>query len=167
MHDVFLALDPELAGFAGFCERAERDQIVEMHRLRGDKAALEIGVDHAGGRGRLVARVNRPGARFFFAGGEVSAQPEQMIDGADQRADAAALDAEVAQIFRCFRLAQIDQLALDLRADHDRFGGEMFLGVFLAPRAHAARRRSPHASCAMRREIALRRRCRRKASALK
>ncbi len=52
-----------------------------------------------------------------------------MIDGANERAHAAAGHAEVAQIFLRFRFAQIDQLAFDLRADHDRFAAEVLPGV--------------------------------------
>ena len=53
-----------------------------------------------------------------------------MIDGADQRAHSAAGDAEVAQILVRFRFAEIDQLALDFRADHHRFAAEMGARVF-------------------------------------
>ena len=41
---------------------------------------------------RRVADVNRPRPHFFLAGGEVGLQAEQVIGGADQRADAALVD---------------------------------------------------------------------------
>ena len=44
---------------------------------------------------RGVAGVDRPGAHFLLAGGEVGPQAEQVIGGADQRADAALLHAQL------------------------------------------------------------------------
>ena len=66
------------------------DEIVEVHHFGRDEAALEIGVNHARGGRRFVAGADRPGAGFFFAGGQIGAQAEQMIDGANERAHAAA-----------------------------------------------------------------------------
>ena len=43
------------------------------------KPRLEIGVDHAGGLRRGVADVDRPGAHFLRAGGEVGLQAEQLV----------------------------------------------------------------------------------------
>ena len=40
LHDVFFALDAELAGLAGFGLGAEGDKIVEGDGLGGDEAAL-------------------------------------------------------------------------------------------------------------------------------
>ena len=40
--------------------------------LGADEAALEVGVDHAGGLRRRVAAMDRPGAHFLLAGGEVA-----------------------------------------------------------------------------------------------
>src|SRR3954469_1085589 len=54
-----------------------------------------------------------------------------MVNGADQGTDAASFHTEVPQILLRFRLAQIHQLALDLRADHDRLRREMVARVFL------------------------------------
>ena len=82
------------ASLAAFL-RAEGDEVVVMDDFRGDEAALEIRVDHAGGGGGLVALVDRPGAGFLHAGGEIGAQAEQVIDGADQRGDAGIVHAHV------------------------------------------------------------------------
>ena len=79
------------------------DEVVVGGAFSGDEAALEIGVDDAGGGGGLVADVDGPGARFLFAGGEIGAQAEEMIGGADERADARFLDAEAFEIFLRFR----------------------------------------------------------------
>ena len=102
-----------------------------MDRLRRDKTPLEIGMDNAGGGGRFVASINRPGAGFFFAGGQVGPQAKQMIDSANQCAHAAFLDPEIAQIFLGFGFAQVDQLAFNLGADDDCFSREMVPGIFL------------------------------------
>ena len=102
-----------------------------MNRFRRNKAALEIRVDRPRGSGCLVASVNCPGARFFFAGGKKGAQAEQMINSADERMDAAVFHAEIVQIFQASCFAEIDEFALDLRADHHRFGGKMMARVIL------------------------------------
>ena len=46
--DVFLALEPHLAGIARAGLAAERDIVVVGDGLGADEALLEIGVDHAG-----------------------------------------------------------------------------------------------------------------------
>ena len=54
-----------------------------------------------------------------------------MIDRTNQRAHAAARHSEIAQIFLCFSLAEIDQLTLNLRADDHSLGREMMARVLL------------------------------------
>ncbi len=103
------------------------DQIVVSDGFGFDKAALEIGVDDAGGLGRGVAGVDGPGADFFFAGGEIGAQAEQVISRADQRADAAFLDAELLEEGFGFGRFEVDEFAFDLRADDDGFAGRWVL----------------------------------------
>ena len=56
LHDVGLALEPELAGFARAVLAAARDVLVVADDLGADEAALEVRVDRAGGlRRRRVA----------------------------------------------------------------------------------------------------------------
>src|SRR5687768_15263268 len=64
--DVVLAFDAQLAGFARLGMRAEGYEIIEVDGLGGNESALEIAVDDAGGSGRLIARADRPGARFLL-----------------------------------------------------------------------------------------------------
>src|SRR4051794_32428217 len=66
-YHILLTLDPQLADFARFGVRAEADQVIEMDDLRRDEAALEIGVNYAGGRGRFVTGADGPGARLLLA----------------------------------------------------------------------------------------------------
>src|SRR5207248_10578200 len=70
---VLFSFDSKLAGVARFRHRAELDQILVPNGFRGDEAALKVRMNHPGGSGSLIARVNRPGPRFLLAGGEVRA----------------------------------------------------------------------------------------------
>src|SRR6266446_289293 len=124
-HDILFSFNTKLACFTRFRKGTERNQIVVLNRVRRDEATLEIRMDRAGGRRRFLARVNGPGARFFFSGGEEGAQAEQMINRPNKRVHAAVFDAEAAQILHRFLLAKIDKFAFDLCADDHRFGREM------------------------------------------
>src|SRR5205085_3770695 len=84
LDDVLLAFGAHSAGLPGALLAPERDEVVERDRLGADEAALEVGVDDAGGLRRRVADVDRPGAHFLGAGGEVGLQAEQRERGADQ-----------------------------------------------------------------------------------
>ena len=84
LHHIFLTFGAHFARFFGFGFAAERYKIIISNHLRADKAAFEIGVDHAGGLRGGVAFVDGPGADFFYAGGEISLQAEQVVAGADQ-----------------------------------------------------------------------------------
>ncbi len=55
LDDIFLAFVARLAGFLGGDFAAERDIIVIGDGLGADEAALEIGMDDAGGLRRLGA----------------------------------------------------------------------------------------------------------------
>ncbi len=67
LDDVFLALDPELAGLAGLGFGAQGNQVLEGDGLGGDEAALKIAVDDASrGRG-FVTGTDGPGAGFLRA----------------------------------------------------------------------------------------------------
>jgi hypothetical protein len=81
-------------------------------------------VDDARRFRRGVAGVNRPGADFLFARGEIRPQAEQMIRGADERADAGFLTPSSFKKFLRLGGGQINQVALDLRADDDGFAGD-------------------------------------------
>src|SRR5262245_65918485 len=82
--DVLLALEPELAGLARAGFAAERDGILGGDHLGADEAALEIGVDDAGGLRRPRAARHRPGVRLPESGGEEGNEWEQRIGRADE-----------------------------------------------------------------------------------
>src|SRR5207248_9820344 len=54
-----------------------------------------------------------------------------MIDGQNERTNAALIHSEVAQVFLGLGFAKINQLTLDLGADHNRFSREVTLRVIL------------------------------------
>ena len=60
-----------------------------------NEAFFEIGVNDSGGLRRFPTFNNRPAAHFFFAGGEISHQAEQVVGALDQGGDAGVIDAEV------------------------------------------------------------------------
>jgi len=131
LDDVVFAFNAEAAGFAGLGEGAEANEVVEVGDFGGDETALEVGVDDAGGGRCFVTGVDGPCASFGFAGGEVGAKAEQMIDGADEGADAALADAETGEVFPGFVFGEVDEFALDLGGDDDGLGGEMGADVVL------------------------------------
>ena len=88
-------------------------------------------MNHPGGGGRFVPGMDGPGAGFHLAGGQVSAQAQQMIHGTDQGAHSAFVHAQIGQIRLRFIFGKIDQFAFDLRTDHHRFGGEVGAHVVL------------------------------------
>ena len=88
LDDIVLALGAHPARLLGAGLAAVADEILIGDGLGADEAALEIGVDDAGGLGRLGAFLDRPGARFLGAGGEEGDQMEQVVAGADDAGEA-------------------------------------------------------------------------------
>src|SRR3954465_7804060 len=86
---------------------------------------------------RRVPLMNRPRADLLLARGEVGLQAEQVVRRADQRADAALLYPEFLQERVRFIRRQVDEIALDLRADHDGLTGQVRLDVL--PHLHYVR----------------------------
>ena len=86
-------------------------------------------MDDASRLGRGVPHVDGPRANLFFPGGEIRSQTEQMIGRADERADARFGDAEFLEEFFGLLSGQINQVALNLRADDHGFAGEMRLHI--------------------------------------
>src|SRR5438093_8762243 len=79
LHDVFFALDAVVAFLSRVSDGTAFHEILPMNGFRLDEAALEVGVDFAGGFRRGITRVNRPGARFLFVEGEKRPQAQQMV----------------------------------------------------------------------------------------
>ena len=71
LDNIFLTFEPQLAFGFRFVHPAEADEFVVSYYLCPDKAALQVGMDLAGGllRGRAAARLPRPD--FILADGPV------------------------------------------------------------------------------------------------
>ena len=67
LHDVGFAFGTELAGGFDGLFGAELFEIIEITNTGCDEAALEVGMDGAGGFGGGGAFFNGPGTTFFFA----------------------------------------------------------------------------------------------------
>src|SRR5947209_7775022 len=78
-HHVLLALEAELARLLGALLPTVRDEVVVRGDLGTDEAALEVGVNHAGGLRRGGATRNRPRAHFLRTGGEIGLQAEESV----------------------------------------------------------------------------------------
>ena len=73
------------------------DEVVEGDGLGADEALLEIGMDH---RRRLRCGrtgLDRPGAHFLHAGGEIGLQAQQLVAGADHPVQTRLVQAHVGQ----------------------------------------------------------------------
>src|SRR3569833_3317988 len=116
LHDVVLAFQPPLAGLFGLLLAATGDEVVIRDDLGADEAALEIGVDHAGGLRRGGADRDGPGAHLFFAGGKIGLQPEQRVAGADHANATRLVETAVGEEFTLDGLAEFGDLVFDVRA---------------------------------------------------
>src|SRR5438876_1082701 len=96
-HDVVLALDVQLGGGAAGGLGAELDQVLPPDDLGLDEAALEVGVDGAGGAGRLGAVDDGPGAHFGLAGGEEGDEAKEVVAGAHDLVEPRLVHAERGQ----------------------------------------------------------------------
>src|SRR5262249_16920743 len=120
--DVLLALEPELAGIARAGFAAERDVILGRDHLGADEAALEIGVNDAGGLWRPRAARHRPGVRLPGTGSEERDEVEQRIARADQAVEPGLVQTVRGEIFAAHRTRQHGDLRLDLGRDQHAAG---------------------------------------------
>ena len=72
LHDILLALNPQLARFLCPGFTFARDVIIVRYRFAGDEPAFEVLVDDSGGPRRFGALDDGPGPRLFRAAGEIS-----------------------------------------------------------------------------------------------
>jgi hypothetical protein len=91
LHHVPLPLHPHLPRLLRPLLPVQPDVVVVRDHLRRDEAALEVGVDHAGGLGTRGAPVGRPGARLLRADGEEGDQAQQVVALADHAVEAGLL----------------------------------------------------------------------------
>ena len=109
------------------------DEVVERNGLGADEAALEIAVDDARRLRGGVADVNRPGAHFLDAGGEVGLQAQQAESRADQPVQARLALAHFFQEKRLVFVAHVGHVGFHLGAD-GHHGSILAGGVFLQAR---------------------------------
>src|SRR5262245_4843564 len=88
LHDVGLAFEPQLAGFFRAVLAAPRDVLVVADDLGANEAALEIGMDRAGGLRRRRVALRRPRSDFFGAGRIERLQAEQLVSRANHAVQA-------------------------------------------------------------------------------
>ena len=74
-------------------------------------------MDDTGRLGGGHAGLDRPGTGLLLTGGEVGAQPQQRVGGADQALQTALLHPQAGEKLGTILLRQLDQLRLHLRRD--------------------------------------------------
>src|SRR5690606_17382739 len=119
LHDVRLALEPELARLACALLAAPRDEAVVRDDLCADEAFLKIGMDHAG---RVVGRrvlLDRPRTDLFRPRRVERLEAQQTIRRADEAIEARLLEPELLQELGAFVLGELCDLGLDRRRDRD------------------------------------------------
>ena len=119
LDDVFLAFLTPLAGFLCPGLAPARDEVFVTDDLGLDEAALEIGMDHAGGLRGGGSLSHGPGTDFLLARGEIGVQPEQLVAGAHYAVQAGLFQAEFGEEFVAVPGVEFDDLRLDLVADRD------------------------------------------------
>src|ERR1700730_16915561 len=126
MHDVavgdgiFLALQPQLAGITGPSLTTQCDVIGVGDGFGPDKTLFEIGMNHAGGGGRLGAAVGGPGAGFLGPDGEIGNEVEQLVAGADQAVETGLLQSKRVEKLGALLARQRRDLSFDLGGDRNR-----------------------------------------------
>ena len=78
-------------------------------------------MDHPSCLGGRHARLDRPGPGLLFAGGEIGAQAQQAVGGADQTAQPPLAHPQSGQEFSPFRFWQLHQFRLHLGRNPHRF----------------------------------------------
>src|SRR5690606_23530805 len=122
LHDVLLALHPQLPLGARVGDAARLHQVLVAHHLGADEAALEVGVDLAGRLRRLGAALDGPGAHLLLAGREEGDEPQRVVAGADEALEAGALEAHVGEERLRLLGLELRELLLDARRDDDDVG---------------------------------------------
>ena len=94
-HDVFFAFDAQLARLTSLGFGAESGEVIKMHDLSSDEAALEVAMNDARSLWSFHAFGDGPGTGFFFARGQVSLKAEQGIHALDEQIHAAIVHTEI------------------------------------------------------------------------
>ena len=127
-HDVLFAFGRELACIAALGLAAELHEVLPPDDLGLDEAALEVGVDDAGGLGGEGALRDRPGANFLHAGREIRREAQQLVAGADDGVEARLGQADAGEEVGAVLRVELGDLRFERGADGDD-AGVLGLGV--------------------------------------
>ena len=94
MDDVLLAFLAGLAGFLGAAFAVELHIVGVGDGFGLDEAFLEVAVNDAGGLRGGRALLDRPGASFLWAYGEIGLKAEEFLASADDAVEAGLCKAE-------------------------------------------------------------------------
>ena len=118
--DVLLAFEAQQALVAAVGERLELEEVLAGDDFGADEAALDVGVDGAGGLLGVGAAADRPGAHLVLADGEEGDQAEQLVARAQHAVERRLGEAEVAEELLLLGGGEARDLLLDRRRDDDR-----------------------------------------------
>src|ERR1700682_2440562 len=122
LHQVLLALHAQLAVVSRLGLAAAGDEIRVMHHLGADEAALEVGVDAAGGARSAAAAADGPGLHLVLADREEADPVEQLVGGADEAGAARRGEAHRLQEVGLLGGIELRDLRLDRGTERDRLG---------------------------------------------
>ena len=129
---VIFAFGTEEAFFFYGLFAAVFEEVVGGVAVGFDEAALEVGVDDAGGSRGFGAAFDGPGADFLHACGEVGVEVEQGVGGVDEAVEAGLVEAERLEEFGALGGFELGDFGFEGSADADYlgvfFGGSFFYG---------------------------------------
>src|SRR5882672_10056747 len=97
LHDIFLALETELTGFAGTRFAVAGDVVVVSDGFGANEALFEIAVNDACPLRRPRALYHGPGAGLLGSGGEERDQAQEIVAGADHAIESGLRQSERGQ----------------------------------------------------------------------
>src|SRR6266540_1059992 len=119
LDDVLLPLQAELPLVPGLRLAAEGDEVVVVHDLGADEAALEVGVDAPRCARRAISAADGPGAHLVLADREEGDEVEQVVGGADEARLRRFGEAERGEELRLLRGGELGDLRLDRCAERE------------------------------------------------
>src|SRR5690348_7393438 len=99
-HDVVAPFNGLLARFAALRFAAELDEVFPPNHFSFDEAALEVGVNHAGGLRRRRAFAHGPGAHLLLARREVRDETQELVTRSDHGVEARLGETDAGQKVR-------------------------------------------------------------------
>src|SRR5690606_2133308 len=117
LNDVVLAFQTPFTGFFGAVFTLVLNKIVIADDFGADKTTFKVGVNSGGGARCGITHFNGPGAHFFYAGGKVSLQAQQLVTGADNPVQAGFFHAHFLQEFQFVFVVQLGNFRFDFIAN--------------------------------------------------